>query len=50
MHFVSNGKKFNMHNIERCEGGMQLADIATKNFGENDLTPRMKYIIVMIEN
>ena len=39
-----------MHNIDWCEGGLQLADITTKNFGENDLTPRMKYIMVSIDN
>ena len=39
-----------MHNIEWCEGGLQLADIATKNVGEHDLTPRIKYIMVRINN
>ena len=29
---------------------MQLADIVTKNVGEHDLNPRMKYIIVVIDN
>ena len=24
MHFVSNGEKCNMHNIDWCEGGLQL--------------------------
>ena len=33
-----------MHEIEWCEGNHKLADIATKNVGENNLTPRMKYI------
>ena len=32
-----------MHNIDWCEGGLQLEDIGTKNVGENDLNPRMKY-------
>ena len=41
IHFVRNGEKCKMHNIDWCEGGLQLADIATNNFGENDLTPRM---------
>ena len=31
MHFVSNGEKCKMHKIEWCEGGLQLADIGTKN-------------------
>ena len=39
-----------MHKIDWCEGGMQLTDIATKNVGEHDLTPRMKYIMVRIDN
>ena len=39
-----------MHNIDRCEIGLQLADIATKNVGEHDLTPRMKYIMVRLDN
>ena len=30
-------------------GGLQLAYIATKNVGEHDLTPRMKYIMVRLE-
>ena len=36
-----------MHKIEWCEGGLQLADIGTKNVSESDLTPRMKYIIFL---
>ena len=39
-----------MHKIDWCEGGMQLSDIATNNVGENDLYPRMKYIMVRLEN
>ena len=39
-----------MHKIELCEGGLQFAEIATNNVGENDLNPRMKYIIVRIDN
>ena len=39
-----------MHKIGWCEGGLQLADIGTKNVSEPDLTPRMKYIIVRLEN
>ena len=50
MHFVRNGEKYNMHKINRCEGGLQLADIGTKNVSEPDLTPRMKYIMVRLEN
>ena len=50
MHFVRNGEKFKMHKIDCCGGGMQLVDIGTKNVGEPDLTPRMKYILVRLEN
>ena len=39
-----------MHKIDWCEGGLQLAEIVTKNGSEPDLTPRMKYIMVRIEN
>ena len=47
---VRNGKKGKMNKIDWCEGGLQLADIATKNVGENDLNPRMKYIMVRLDN
>ena len=39
-----------MHKIDWCEGGLKLADIATKNVGEPDLTARMKYIMVRLDN
>ena len=39
-----------MHNIDWCEVGLQLAYISTKNAGETDLTPRMKYIMVRLDN
>ena len=35
--------------VKPCEGGLQLADIGTKNVSETDLTPRMKYITVRLE-
>ena len=38
-----------MHRIEWCEGGVQLADIETKNVGENELYIRTKYFLVMLE-
>ena len=50
IHFVRNGEKRKMHKIDWCEGGMQLADIDTNNVSEPDLTPRMKYIMVRLEN
>ena len=46
VHSIRNGEKWKMHKIYWCEGGLQLTDIANKNVGENDLNPRMKYIIV----
>ena len=49
VHFVRNGEKLKMHNIGWCEGGLYLADIATKNVGKNDLNTRMKYITVRPE-
>ena len=48
MHFVRNGEKCKMHNIDWCEGGIQLEDIGTKNVIEPDLKPRMKYIMVIL--
>ena len=50
IHSGRNGEKFKMHRIDWCEGGLQLADIGTKNVSEPDLTPRMKYIMIRIEN
>ena len=48
--FVINGKKWKMHKIDWCEGGLQLAEIATHHFGENDLNRRIKYIKVIPDN
>ena len=50
MNFVRNGEKCKMSKIDWCEGGLQLEDINTKNVSEPDLTPRMKYIMVRLEN
>ena len=50
MHLVSNGEKCNMNKIYWCERGPQLADIGTKNVGDSDLTPGMKYIMVILDN
>ena len=50
VHFVRNGEKCKMHKIDWCEGGLQLADNFTKNVSEPDLTPRMKCIMVRLEN
>ena len=50
VYFLSNGRKWKKHKIDWCEGGLQLADIATKNLGFNDLNPRMKCIMVSLDN
>ena len=50
MYLLRNGEKCKMYKIDWCEGGLQLADIATKNVGENYSTPRMKYIMVILDN
>ena len=50
MHFVRNGENLKMHNIDWCEGGMQLSDIDTNNVGNHYLTPRIKYIMVRLDN
>ena len=50
VHFIRNGKSYNMHKIDWCEVGMQLSDIPNNNVGENDLNPRIKYIMVRIDN
>ena len=50
IHFVRIGEKCKMHKIDWCEGGLKLADIGTKNLSGPDLTPRMKYIMVIFEN
>ena len=43
VHFVRNGQNCKIHIIDWCEGGLKLSDIATKNFGENDLNTIVKY-------
>ena len=47
--FLRNRENLKMHKIYWCVGGLKLADIATKNLSEPDLTPRMKYIMVRLE-
>ena len=39
-----------MHRIDWCGGGIQLSDIDNSNVGENDLTARIKYIVVILDN
>ena len=50
VHFVRNSENYKMHKIDRCEGGLQLADISTKNIDENNLNPIIKYIMVRLDN
>ena len=50
MHFVRNGEKYKTNKINWCVEGLQLADIGTKNVSEPELTPRMKYIMLRLEN
>ena len=50
MHFVSNGKKCKMHKIDWSEVGLKLSYIDTKNVDEHDVTPRMKYIVIILDN
>ena len=50
IHFLRDSEKLKTNNIDWCEGGMQLSDIATKNVGNNDLNNTMKYIIIRLEN
>ena len=40
--FIRNGEKCKIHKIYWCEGGLQLEDIATNNFGEPDLKPSLE--------
>ena len=35
VNLVRNGENCKIHKIDWCEGGLQLADIATNNVGEN---------------
>ena len=50
MDFIRSGEKYKMHKIDWCEGGLKFSNISTKNVGEHDLTPRMKYILVRLYN
>ena len=50
VHLVRNGEKCKIHKIDWCERGIKLADIETKNVGDNDLNTKMKYIMVRLDN
>ena len=47
---VRNGEKYKIRKIDWCEGGLQLVYIGTNNVGEHDLTPIMKFIMVILDN
>ena len=49
MYSVRNGENCKMRRIDWCEGGLKSEDISTKKVGEHDLTPIMKYIMVIID-
>ena len=49
VNFVINGNKCKIHKIYWCGGGLQLADIATKNVGDNYLNNILKYIMVRLD-
>ena len=49
LYFLINVDKWKFHKIAWCEEVLKLVDIATKNVGENDLNPRMKYIMLRLE-
>ena len=50
VYFVINVEKWKMQKIDCFEGGLKLADIKTKNALDNDLNPRIKYIILRLNN
>ena len=50
VHFVRSGEKWKSHRIDWFEGGLKLTYITTNNVGENYSKPRMKYIMVSIDN
>ena len=49
VHFVINGEKCVLHKIYWYEVGLQLADIEANTADENDLNPRIKYIMVILD-
>ena len=50
VYILRNGENYKIYKIDWCEGGLKLADTATKNVGENDSNTIMKYIMVRLEN
>ena len=50
MHLVTNVEECSMNKKVWCEGGLQLADNETNNFGEDKFNPRLRYDTVRFEN
>ena len=50
VNFVRNGENLKMYKIDWCERSLKLSDIATNNVGKNYLNPRMKYIMLRLDN
>ena len=50
VNFVSDCESYKMHKIDWYGWDQQLADISTNNVGENYLNPRMKYIMLSLDN
>ena len=50
MNFVRNGEECHFHKTVWCEGGLELTGIGTKNGREDELNPRLGYIMVRLEN
>ena len=50
VNFVGNGEKCKMYKVKWCDEGMKLAEIATNNGVKIYLNPRMKYIMVRLDN
>ena len=50
VNLVRNGENWKVHKIYWFEGGLLFTDIATKNIGDDNLNPNIKYIVEMIYN
>ena len=50
IHSVRNGEECNFHKTVWCEGGLQLADIGTKNVREDKLNTRFVFAKVRLDN
>ena len=48
--FVRYGEQYNIKKSVWSEGGIQLSDIGTKSVKENELSPRLGYTMLIIDN